>query len=303
MVTTEINQFSPVLKKLLEKNALKPGEVALFKILRSPTVMELVDEKNRSNKIERLPHCISLKRQTTIIDPGTGMPVRIANLVGYRPSTIAGQPQEPIIKELEFLNTNNGFIRIPATNPVALQRLLLDDKNKDCINPSHRPPASGYLFERVRPELTAKEEWEKLNSRLEAQAAIKEMEDDEQLILSTCKKLTLPLEENARLLTQYELLMRLTLLANQDPQRVLSVIDSGEMKLEKLLAQAVAAEIIVANTELGEWRMVTSQEKITPFLQGYAPEAALVKYIQTHANGPAFSQMLAKQVEAATAKK
>lgn len=299
MQTTEINQFGKKLQALLKENALKAGEVAIFRLLKAPTVMELVDDKNRTNKIERLPHAHSIKRITTIIDPESGMPIRIANLVGYRPSTIAGQAQEPIVKELEFLNTNNGYLRITASNPVALARLLLDDKNKDCINPARRQPSSGYLFERVRPELQAKDQFEKLTKLLEAKAAIIELVDDEAMLKAVTTKLGLPLEENQRVLTDYELAMRLNMAADADPVRVLNAIDAGELKLEKLVNQAVEAGVIVANTEAGEWRIVANQEKITPLLQGHAPAQSLVQYIQKNPNGPAFSQMLAKQIEAA----
>jgi len=295
--TSQYNDISPELKKKIIP--LEPGQVATYRLLGEPVVREGRDEDDRVVHTRTYARQ-NLKPTETIYDaPGKKM-VRLAFVRGVlEPATVAGgQPREKI--EPIFFN-DRGEVEVDHTNPVLYMRLELSDKNRDSVNPGKRVPPTGLQFFRVQPEFDAKAILKKKQLALAAAAGISEMTvlKDLQVV---AEKLAMPIQSGRRLYTASELQVKLIELAEMEPERVDSALEATELKLAQLIRTAVELKIISFNKDASEWRIAASQDRVTPALAGYEPEESLVRYIQQNTAGPAFSQMLVKQIEAAQKK-
>jgi len=293
MVTTEINGFSNKLKELSKKHMPKEG-FATFKLLATPTPVDAADSTNRRFTLDRLPSRWRMLREESIIDPGTNRPVTLANLKGYRRGSVPGAPQEPIIGEIEFIGAAGGLIDVPYTDLILFERLLFSNYNKDNPNPSAVEPELGYKFGLVKPAEDAKTTLAKVLAVSRAMNAVAELSDA--AIERATDKLNLPTHDRNRKLSVEEMALRLTEVAQTEPERIESVLESGEAKLEEKIEEARQLNLIDFVEEAQQWRWKATQEPICEAVQGFKPEEALVQYIQKNANGPQFSQMLVSRI-------
>lgn len=298
-----INNFSDKLNEIIEENLPKEGQPLIFKLLFTPTKQEAINEGDVRVDFQASPRGLRMLLLETIIDPGTNKPIQIANLKGWAPNP--NGPQQPIIGEINFSNSGNNIITVGENDPVLAARLLLSNKNRDCINPRKQMPEGGYLFEMLKPAADAESEYDKKMALGEALSIVRTLENDEDLLASIVDKLNIAKVDGGRKLTEKELLLKVSLVAEGDPERLTNLVEAGETKLEQLIAKAEKLGVIVFVEEAQQWRYKATQEPITEAVQGYKPAEALVRYIQGNANGTNFSRTLAGRVkqEEATAKK
>ena len=289
-----INNYSDELRALLDKFLPKEGEVLIFRQLYQEMKRDALNENDTPVQFMKGPRGLRLKRLESILDPGTGRPITIALLRGYVPNPSTGQLQ-PNVEEINFSSSGNNLIYVDATDPLLAERLLLSNKNRDCINPRKVEPETGYAYEQVKPEATAETAYQQRRKVTAAHNAIDAL--DAEALHRMVGKLSLPTQDNGRRLSDDELRLRLAQRAEVEPERITNLVDSQENKLEELVARAVKLGLLDFVDEAQQWRWKATQEPITEAMQGHKPEAALIRYIQANPNGVKFSQMLVSRVK------
>ena len=292
-----LNNFSPELNKLLEEvMPQEEGEVLIFERIHRATPMDALNEENQAVQYNAVPGPYRIPRRETIIDPGTGRPIVIANVAGESPN--GAGIMEAVIPEVTFQPGLGHRIQVGADDPVLLARLLLSDKNKDSINPRKRTPDGGHVWQLVKPAAEAEDAYERAMLAADALSAVRALENDPEALALVVEKLSLPTVDRGRKFTAKEQLAKLATLANNSPETVTNAVAAGEMKLEQLIGKAEKLGVIDFVEANNEWVWKATQEPITHAVVGYKPAEALVRYIQNNPAGLKFSQMLSGRVKA-----
>jgi len=290
----QLNQYSDELRELLDQHMPKPGQILIFRLIHNVQPLTAIGEENQTLQLEGRPARYRMLPRETIIDPGTNRPLTIANVRDWQ-HTGPNNVLTPVLGELEFLGVNQGQLYASADDPMLCERLLLSDKNKDSINPRRRTPEHGHKFELVKPEVTAEETYKRLMKIATASTSVAAL--DAEQVRAIAEKLSLPTLDRGRELTEQELRLKLLGVAQAEPERIESLLESGENKLEQLIGKAEKLGLVDFVEEAQQWRWKATQEPICEAVMGYKPQEAVIRYIQSNANGPRFSQMLAGRVK------
>ena len=165
---------------------------------------------------------------------------------------------EPIIFE-------DGFLRVPSTNPVLQQFMSLH-------------PGNGRLFEEINDEQDAQDDVEVLNLELDAMVAARELD------ISTMERVArIALGKNVDLMTSAELKRDIILFAKQYPSDFLDTINDPILELQDKVAKMFDQKLLTLRNKNRDvyFNLEGNKKKMLTVPYGEDSQSAVLSYLIT----------------------
>lgn len=165
---------------------------------------------------------------------------------------------EPIIFE-------DGFLRVPATNPVLQQFMSLH-------------PGNGRLFEEVDLEKDAQDEVQAIHDEVDAMVAARDLD------ISTMEKVArIALGRNVDVMTSAELKRDVMMFARRNPKSFLETINDPILELQDKVSKMFAQKLLGLRNKNRDvyFNLEDNKRKLITVPYGEEPQAAVLSYLLT----------------------
>jgi hypothetical protein len=276
------NDISEALKKLVvwpKDSKGKPLDRVVYELTRKEKVVEWTPNEERIN-VDAHPS-VMVPNMDTILDEAQGEYIQLAYYKTIRPPAPgSSESPTPALLPIDFTPDNRGFLYVPYKGGERLfQFLEITNSNEDCVNPAHERNAMGYLFRRVKPELTAEMQIDRTGEIFRVGGIIMVMELDK--LRSLAPKLGLDATVEPQQL-RHSILQAV----QTDPYRVNNLLDTELSKVEGEVRQALGRKIIEFDEQLQSFVMYEDRSLLATIPSGTVDKTdALVTFLASGNTG------------------
>jgi len=305
-----MNEYSDKLNKVAEDywNQIKDGGQITFEI----TGIRFDKELNR----HVVPRRVGVPNTDRIRDPYTKTDIDIGYITGSKPTGPDSQKETQIVLgDIVFFRDDMGRItfRKQYRNWELFRYLFFSNYNKSNVGKEwHYPPnlIHGYRYYMIDRRKNASDKINFVTKRNQAQDLVQELTDNQ------LEGIAKGLYHDYQMLSKEEIVNRLILKAESNPDYILRVNDDVDIKLKAFIKDAEKAGVIRKNERHKKWEYADTGDFICTIKPGMTPEDNLKNYFLSDSGKEVYDTLKAtlspkkqskeedsKQEKAATTKK
>lgn len=262
-----LDALSPQLRDLVSE---VPKEGATYELIQGGVELETVAVDGSTEKGVVYPANVTLPGKKTIFDPHTRRNVTMKVVKGraWRTDKAGAEYEVDVIDSIEFID---GMLKI--ADPTALEKYALLELHPG--NESNRlglgAPRGGFIFRRVEPAKTAKEQARKAELADVVKAELRQATEAELRVIALRLKQDSTMEAST-------LFLHLRNMAEDDPEVVQQAMGDNYTKTEALIAEAKDLRVVSFDGAAQSWRRGDNQQAILT-VTAEEPTEALVSYL------------------------